>query len=120
MVDPAASEKIATDAFLCLWDNAGSLAPGVSVRSFLLEQTRRASSTGVGMHLSELGATEDLVEDTGAPGPSSGDPALHADERRALELALQGMKYKEITQLLGAPPEAVMEWLNSGLKKLSE
>ncbi len=116
------AERAATEAFVCLWDHPEAVAaPGVSVRNFLLEQTRRASSSGVGLHLSDIGATSGAAEgEVGSPGTSLEDPALDGDERRALELAVQGTNYKEIAELLGQPPDVVMGWLNSGLRKLAD
>ena len=120
--DRDTAEKAATDAFLCLWDHPDAVAaPGVSVRNFLLEQTRRACASGVGLQLSDTGTTPDAAAgEVGPPQASLDDPALSEDERRALELAVQGMNYKEIARLLGQPNAVVMEWLASGLKKLAD
>ena len=120
--DREAAERIATEAFLYLWDHVEALAaPGISVRSFLLEQTRRASSSGVGLQLSGVGpgGSDGQAQEAGGT-PSLDDAGLHEDERRALELALQGANYKEIAELLGAHPDVVMAWLSTGLKKLSD
>ena len=116
-----AAETLATEAFLYLWDHPEVVvARGISVRSFLLEQTRRAASTGVGVHLSDVAASDGLAEASSAARPSLDDPALDEAERRALELAVGGAKYTEIAQVLGVHPDVVMAWLSTGLKKLSD
>lgn len=119
--DRDTAERAAADAFLYLWDHPDAVSvPGVSVRSFLLEQTRRAASGGVGLHLSDIGTPDLAVGEVGPPQASLDDPVLSGDERRALELAVQGTNYKEIAQLLGQPADVVMRWLTSGLKKLAD
>lgn len=119
--DREAAEALATEAFLYLWDHPEVVtARGISVRSFLLEQTRRAASTGVGVHLSDVAASDGLDEGSAAARPSLDDPSLDDAERRALGLAVGGAKYTEIAQVLGVHPDVVMGWLSSGLKKLAE
>jgi DNA-directed RNA polymerase specialized sigma24 family protein len=88
------------------------------VADFLLEQTRRVCRDAV----ARAAPNARRPGDEAAPPrrPSLADPALHEDERRALELAVRGTTYKVIAQRLGEPEDVVMGWLTSGLKKLSE
>ncbi len=114
------AEALTSEAFLHVWDHPDVVAASEdSVLEHLLDHVRRAF-TGK----AQLGSSaEPGVLERGAggqPGPSLDDPALDPDERLALELAVQGATYTEIAQSLGRPPDVVMGWLTSGLRKLSE
>jgi DNA-directed RNA polymerase specialized sigma24 family protein len=114
------AEAVASEAFLHVWDHPDVLAASEDpVLEHLLDYVRR-EFTGAAQRGSS--AEPGLLEPAASrqPGPSLDDPALDTDERLALELAVQGATYTEIAESLGQPPDVVMGWLTSGLRKLAE
>lgn len=114
------AEVVASEAFLHLWDYPDAVATADdSVAEHLLDHVRQVLAGEVQRGRSTEPVRLEVLADRPA-APSLDDPALDPDERRALELAVHGATYKEIAELLDRPPDVVMGWLTSGLRKLSE
>ena len=101
------AQETTQEVFLYLWDHADELrADERPLRSALLQRVR-------------------LLHPAGDPGEADGDSepsvaALTADERAALELALDGASYGEAPARLRRSSKEVNELLRSALLKLYE
>ena len=104
LLGPARAEEATQDIFLYVWDHPDELL-GMKrgLRSVLLDQLRIR-------HLAFLDPAESPAEDR----------RLTEDERAVLELAVEGLGYREAATRLGRPSTEVDSLLRSALHKIYE
>lgn len=104
LLGPARAEDATQDIFLYVWDHPDELL-GMerSLRSVLLDQLRIR-------HLAFLDPADSQAEDR----------RLTDDERAALELAVEGLGYRDAATRLGRPSTEVDGLLRSALQKIYE
>ena len=113
LLGPTGAQEATQDIFLHVWDHADELLEGgQSLRTALLQlvRLRRLAHSG--------GDDATGVSDGLAEGDTFTE--LTDDEQAALELALQGMTYREAARRLGRSTEDVNELLRNALLKLYE
>jgi DNA-directed RNA polymerase specialized sigma24 family protein len=104
LLGPAQAQEATHDVFVYVWDHANELLPMASnLRSVLLDQLRLR-------HLSARNGRSS----------SSEERDLTEQEQAALELALEGLSYKEAAARLGVRTGAVDELLRGALLKIYE
>lgn len=102
LVGPARAEELAEQVFLHVWDHAEEMGAASSLRASLLDQVR-------------LRCLE-----TGDVPVGVGGEVLTDDEQAALQLALNGLDYREVAAELDLSSEVVDELLRSALRKVYE
>ena len=104
LLGPARAEEATQDIFLYVWDHPDELlSTDGGLRSVLLDQLR----------------LRHLVSLDGADGPDD-ERRLTDGERAALELALEGIGYREVATRLGLPSTVVDRLIRSALGKVYE
>ncbi len=117
-LDQQGAQDVAVQLFITLWDDAAAVVrPGMTLRESLLEGVREAYSTSD----APGPAAESSRPEEAVPAVASlDDPRLDTEERRALELAVEGSDYRAIADALGQSVDTVRRVLTSALFKLSE
>jgi len=133
--DPALAEEIVQEVFLRLWNTPEKFDPERgSLRSYLLAQchgrsvdllraetARRQREERDAQRTAEAGydVEHEVLDLTVAERVRGAMERLHANERRAIELAyLGGHTYREVAVILGEPEGTVKSRIRAGLKKM--